>query len=190
MRTRIALGAINATALIVSITICVTGKSAGATSRAGVKEPPRGHQAFVYHRTNEFERHDVRTVKSRHDPARPTAGRARALVVVDTIAALRAEQPKVAPAKAVAQPTAPAGTDSTTTDTADWACIRVHESGDRYNTPGAPSGAYGFLFITWWSLGYSGLPYQASPAVQNAAALRLYHMYGWQPWSTRFVCGL
>lgn len=81
-------------------------------------------------------------------------------------------------------------TDATSTATADWACIRLHESGDRYNTPAAPGGAYGFLEETWLSLGYGGWPYQAQPAVQSQAALYLYNELGWQPWSTRVVCGL
>jgi hypothetical protein len=81
-------------------------------------------------------------------------------------------------------------TDSTSTTTPDWACIRLHESGDRFNTPAAPGGAYGFLEETWLSLGYGGWPYQAAPAVQSRAALYLYNELGWQPWSTRVVCGL
>ena len=85
---------------------------------------------------------------------------------------------------------APVLTDANSTTTPDWACIRLHESGDRFNSPTAPGGAYGFLEMTWLSLGYSGWPYQASPAVQSQAALFLYNELGWQPWSTRFVCGL
>lgn len=91
-----------------------------------------------------------------------------------------------APAPAPAVPI----TDATSTATANWACIRLHESSDRYNDPTAPSGAYGIIPITWHSNGYSGWPYQASAAVQDALALKLYNEFGWQPWSTRFVCGL
>jgi hypothetical protein len=81
-------------------------------------------------------------------------------------------------------------TDATSTDTADWACIRTHESGDRYNSESAPSGAYGIVQVTWHSFGHSGWPFEAPAATQDALALHLYHLYGWQPWSTRFVCGL
>lgn len=84
----------------------------------------------------------------------------------------------------------PVLTDSNSTTTPDWACIRLHESGDQYNSPTVPGGAYGFLEMTWLSLGYSGWPYQASAAVQSRAALFLYNELGWQPWSTRYVCGL
>jgi hypothetical protein len=81
-------------------------------------------------------------------------------------------------------------TDANSTSTTDWACIRLHESDDRFNTPGVPGGAYGFLEMTWLSLGYSGWPYEAPPGVQSRAALFLYNELGWQPWSTRFVCDL
>jgi hypothetical protein len=81
-------------------------------------------------------------------------------------------------------------TDATSVDTADWACIRVHESGDQYNSPAAPSGAYGILISTWRSFGYSGWPYEAPASVQDHVALELYARFGWQPWSSRFACGL
>jgi hypothetical protein len=99
-------------------------------------------------------------------------------------------QPPAAPAPAPLALPAPVLTDATSTTTPDWACIRLHESGDRFNSPTAPGGAYGFLEGTWLSLGYSGWPYEAPPAVQSQAALFLYNELGWQPWSTRFVCGL
>jgi len=96
----------------------------------------------------------------------------------------------VTPPPAPAAPPPPPVTNATSTNTPDWQCIRIHESSDRYNSPAAPSGAYGIVPVTWHSFGYSGWPYQAPPAVQDALALRLYNMYGWQPWSTRFACGL
>jgi len=83
-----------------------------------------------------------------------------------------------------------AASDATTVDTGDWACIRMRESGDRYNDPSAPSGAYGILLSTWHSFGFSGWPYQAAPAVQDDLALKLYSLYGFHPWSSRFACGL
>ena len=78
----------------------------------------------------------------------------------------------------------------TSTDTADWQCIRDRESGDEYNNPAEPSGAYGILLVTWQSNGYSGWPYEAPAATQNALALKLYHEFGWAPWSSRYSCGL
>jgi Transglycosylase-like domain len=104
----------------------------------------------------------------------------------------------VAPAAATVTPTPPVTAapavvtinDSNSVATADWQCIRVHESGDNYNNPNMPSGAYGILISTWQSFGYSGWPYQASPAVQDALALRLHGEDGFGPWSSRFACGL
>ena len=103
--------------------------------------------------------------------------------------------PTTAPAAPAAAPVtaAPAVVtinDSNSVATADWQCIRVHESGDNYNNPNMPSGAYGILISTWQSFGYSGWPYQAAPAVQDALALRLHGEDGFGPWSSRFACGL
>jgi hypothetical protein len=81
-------------------------------------------------------------------------------------------------------------TDANSVYTADWACIRTRESNNRYNDPSAPSGAYGILASTWHSFGFTGWPYQAAPIVQDSLALKLYSMYGWHPWSSRFACGL
>jgi hypothetical protein len=107
-----------------------------------------------------------------------------------------AAEPAAAPAAAaVAPPAAPAPTpvagssDATSTDTADWACIREHESGDNYGE--GNGGAYQFELGTWNAL--TGLPSPAEdypPAVQDAAALKLFSQRGWEPWSTRYVCGL
>jgi hypothetical protein len=81
-------------------------------------------------------------------------------------------------------------TDANSVATADWQCIRVHESGDRYNSSSAPSGAYGILISTWRSFGLSGWPYQAAASEQDLVALELYARYGFHPWSSRFACGL
>jgi hypothetical protein len=104
---------------------------------------------------------------------------------VTPAAATGAATPPVTAAPAVV-----ATYDSNSVATADWQCIRVHESGDNYNNPDMPSGAYGILMSTWQSFGNSGWPYQAAPAVQDALALRLYAEDGFDPWSSRFACGL
>ena len=81
------------------------------------------------------------------------------------------------------------GSDTTSTDTPDWACIRQHESGGNYTEGGG--GAYQFELGTWEGLTGLTTPAQASPpAAQDAAALRLFAERGWEPWSTRYVCGL
>jgi hypothetical protein len=98
--------------------------------------------------------------------------------------------PPTTPVVAPPPPPPPPVTDATSVDTADWLCIRVHESGDQYNSPAAPSGAYGILISTWRSFGYSGWPYQAPASLQDQVALELYARDGWVPWSSRFACGL
>jgi hypothetical protein len=115
-------------------------------------------------------------------------------------AAAAQAQARAAAAAAAAQPAAPAptspapapaagGSDGSSTNTADWACIRLHESGDNYSEGGG--GAYQFELGTWEGLtGLSSPAEDSSPAVQDAAALRLYAERGWEPWTTRYVCGL
>jgi resuscitation-promoting factor RpfA len=75
---------------------------------------------------------------------------------------------------------APAG--AATAD--DFAKLRQCESGGNYsiNTGNGYSGAYQFDRRTWQGLGYSGLAYQAAPAVQDEAAAKLYNSRGWSPW--------
>jgi Transglycosylase-like domain len=102
-----------------------------------------------------------------------------------------APQPRAVTAPApVPVAAAPAGaSDATSTNTADWACIRQHESGDNYSV--GNGGAYQFQLGTWTGLtGLSSPAEDYPPAVQDSAALKLYSERGWEPWTTRFVCGL
>lgn len=81
------------------------------------------------------------------------------------------------------------GSDATSVDTPDWACIRQHESGGSYAEHGG--GAYQFENGTFTAItGLAGPAEDYPPAVQDAAALRLYAERGWEPWTTRWVCGL
>lgn len=69
--------------------------------------------------------------------------------------------------------------------TADaWARLRACEAGGNYatNTGNGYYGAYQFSLRTWRSLGYSGLPSDAAPAVQDQAAQRLQASSGWGQW--------
>ncbi|HWF16846.1 MAG TPA: transglycosylase family protein [Acidimicrobiales bacterium] len=81
------------------------------------------------------------------------------------------------------------GSDATSTNTPDWACIRQHESGGNYAEGGG--GAYQFELGTWEGLtGFSAPAEDSAPGVQDAAALRLFSERGWEPWTTRYACGL
>ncbi len=66
--------------------------------------------------------------------------------------------------------------------------IRQCESGGNYstNTGNGYYGAYQFSQQTWSSLGYSGVPSNASPATQDAAAAQLAARSGFGQWP---VCG-
>jgi hypothetical protein len=65
-----------------------------------------------------------------------------------------------------------------------WAELRQCESGGNYqdDTGNGFYGAYQFDQQTWDSLGLSGLPSSAPPAVQDDAAKRLQARDGWGPW--------
>ena len=65
-----------------------------------------------------------------------------------------------------------------------WSALRKCESGGDYatNTGNGYYGAYQFALTTWRGLQLSGLPSSASPAVQDAAAVRLEKIEGWRPW--------
>jgi cell wall-associated NlpC family hydrolase len=73
----------------------------------------------------------------------------------------------------------PSSPDWTSTNTADWDCIRQSESDDNYTST---SGAYGILPSTWASIGQLGTPGEASKSLQDAAALEILnyegHFYG------------
>lgn len=65
-----------------------------------------------------------------------------------------------------------------------WAELRSCESGGNYAEDSGNGfyGAYQFLPSTWWSLGFSGMPNQAPPAVQDRAARLLLQRQGWGAW--------
>jgi len=62
--------------------------------------------------------------------------------------------------------------------------LRDCESGGNYqeDTGNGYYGAYQFALSTWLSLGFSGLPSQAPPAVQDQAAEELLARSGWGQW--------
>ncbi len=74
----------------------------------------------------------------------------------------------------------------------DWLRLRECESGNNYtiNTGNGYFGAYQFDLDTWHSVGGTGYPNQASPATQDALALRLWQAQGWTPWTCAEIIGL
>ncbi|GAA1995372.1 putative membrane protein [Nakamurella flavida] len=85
-----------------------------------------------------------------------------------------------------------AGSASAEPSANDWYRLRVCESGNNYaiNTGNGYYGAYQFDLSTWRSVGGTGRPDQASPAVQDALALKLWYSRGWSPWSCARIVGL
>jgi hypothetical protein len=65
-----------------------------------------------------------------------------------------------------------------------WQRLRNCEAGGRYNANSGNGyyGAYQFSAGTWRSLGFSGLPHQAPPEVQDQAARKLQARSGWGQW--------
>lgn len=204
MRTRFALVAAVAACIVifsaaVASAVVTTGKTSlrgarHALGRAGKNTAQ--FSSFLAPRTSIVSLQRARAFESR---------RLRRNVVTSP-------KPAPAPVAAPAAPPAPPApvpqpvvaaqsfTDATSTTTPDWACIRDHESDDNYaeNSGNGYSGAYQFLPSTWneavSGAGYSqyanGEAFEAPPSIQNAAALWLYNLDGWSPWSTRYVCGL
>jgi hypothetical protein len=122
----------------------------------------------------------LKALAAQHAAAAQQASAARAAA-----AAAANAQAAVAPAPALSA----TGSDATSTNTPDWACIRQHESGGNYSEGGG--GAYQFELGTWEGLTGLGSPAEDStPGVQDAAALKLFSERGWAPWTTRYVCGL
>lgn len=90
-----------------------------------------------------------------------------------------------APADVAAVANGPAATTTWGGATpAAFAALRQCESGDNYadDTGNGYYGAYQFSLATWEGLGYSGLPSQAPPAMQDQAAERLEAADGWGQW--------
>ena len=122
---------------------------------------------------------------SMHLPA-PVAAPAVASVPAATTTTTAAPTPAPAPVPTPAPPAAVAqpAASSYAPASGDWAELRQCESGGDYsdNTGNGYYGAYQFSLGTWQSIGYSGLPSDAAPAVQDQAAQQLQARSGWGQW--------
>lgn len=65
-----------------------------------------------------------------------------------------------------------------------WKRLRICESNNNYkiNTGNGYYGAYQFSPTTWWGVGGSGYPHNASPAEQDKRAQILQARSGWGQW--------
>jgi muramidase (phage lysozyme) len=69
--------------------------------------------------------------------------------------------------------------------------LRRCESGDQYGNKENVlyRGAYQIGFVEWRTYGGTGYdPADASPAEQDAVALRLWQARGWEPWASSSAC--
>ena len=107
--------------------------------------------------------------------ARAAARQAR----LDQLAQERASREAAAPPPEPVQAAAPTPVGDDV-----WARLRKCEAGGVYtrNSGNGYYGAYQFSAGTWRSLGYSGLPHQAPPEVQDEAAKKLQARGGWGQW--------
>ncbi len=108
-----------------------------------------------------------------------------AVLVAQASAKARPVQGLPSPAGVVSVANGPASTSQWGGATpAAFAALRQCESGGNYadDTGNGYYGAYQFSLSTWEGLGYSGLPSQAPPAVQDQAAERLQAQDGWGQW--------
>jgi len=73
-----------------------------------------------------------------------------------------------------------------------WDCIKEKESGGNYAETSNPTyrGAYQMGYDEWAAMGGTGDPAAAPPAEQDMRAQMLQAQRGWQPWSTRGMCGV
>lgn len=76
-------------------------------------------------------------------------------------------------------------------------CVKWAESKDNYTEGGLEpyGGAWQFSVSTWqakppYGIGETGLPNEASPARQDAAAYKLWRLAGWGQWETAPGCGV
>jgi Transglycosylase-like domain len=178
MRIRIALAT---AAAVVGIIVSCVGFHTPTSAQAEINHIVATASTSTTTQRTTYERTTATRDAATFTPASVSGG----LVTAALLLPVPGHAPIVSP-----PPPPPPPTDATSTDTADWSCIRTRESGDRYNDPNAPSGAYGILQVTWNSFGYSGWPYQAGADAQDRIALQLYNEYGWAPWGSRFACGL
>lgn len=115
------------------------------------------------------------------------AAAANARAAAATVAHHPAPPPSHTPLQGPPQPTGPpsVGIPGPPGSLAqDFAKLRMCESSNEYsiNTGNGYFGAYQFSLSTWQGLGLTGLPSNATPAEQDAAAYKLYREAGWSPW--------
>lgn len=196
MRTRIALSTALAVLIVVPVLLfALSSSSSDASARIRHEAGSRHRAARIDMKLMSYAQAEKVTKLATFYNAVTVQEEATYFKEIAYIQTLAAQQSAAAAASRAQAVTAPppvptgGGSDAASTATPDWVCIRQHESGGNYAEGGG--GAYQFELGTWEGLTGLSTPAQDSPpAVQDAAALRLYAERGWEPWTTRYVCGL
>ena len=200
VRTRIALSTALAVLVVVPVLLFAFSSSTPAASARVRHEAGSTHRAArIDMKLMSYAEAEQVTKLADFYNAVTVQEEATYLEEISYIQALAAQHAAAAAAAAAASRTQSAvaslpvpaggGSDTSSTNTPNWSCIRQHESGGNYSEGGG--GAYQFELGTWEGLTGLTTPAQDSPpAVQDAAALRLFAERGWEPWTTRYVCGL
>lgn len=168
--------------LFLTVSLALVGLSDGASASTTAGEEPAesgGPSSIV---PSLFAPGWYARYQRLHRPSRLPQLRYSNLPASRYVRAFRSRSPvaRPAPAAAVASPSrAPSNVASDV-----WERLRRCEAGGRYqaNTGNGYYGAYQFKASTWRSLGFPGLPHEASPATQDEAARRLQARGGWGQW--------
>lgn len=169
-------GATSAVADVAARASVATETTTGVTA-ATTAPPALGADLARILPTSTVVRTTKTTKKASTKKATKTAMAVTSTIVISPIMASTAQPTKAPTAKVEAAESADAMESA-------LAGLRKCESGNRYNlnTGNGYYGAYQFSPRTWKGLGLSGLPHEASPAEQDAAARKLQAKAGWGQW--------
>jgi hypothetical protein len=147
------------------------------------------YQKVVAARTVRYEEKiaSQRAAEAKAEAAAQAEAAQQAEAQTQAAAAAQAAAAQAAAAEQAAAATQAAAAKSTQGNTPAggvWTELRACESGGNYaeDSGNGYYGAYQFALSTWEGLGFSGLPSDASPAVQDQAAEELQARYGWGQW--------
>jgi len=183
--------------LLAFVTALTTCTMPGAIAAAGATTTPANQKALTSVAATRQPKHKVRhhahltpaqLTERRIHRARLARAKAHHLRILRHEAALRAKRAATAAriargAKLRARPKVGV-IEPYVTLGGKWASLRVCEAHGNYteNTGNGYYGAYQFSRSSWFAVGGSGLPSQASPKAQDAAALALFSRQGWHAW--------
>lgn len=168
--------------LLLSVSLALVGLSDGASASMTVSDEPAEADSPSSIVPSPFPPGWYARYQRLRRPSRLPQLRYSHLPSSRYVRAFRARRPVERPAPAPAVASAFRSPSNVAADV--WERLRRCEAGGRYQTNSGNGyyGAYQFKASTWRSLGYPGLPHEASPEVQDEAARRLQARGGWGQW--------